>query len=77
MAKRTFIDGRGGDWTVMDVLRGPGDGWLCFVATDDGARVRLPLAQAGRDWHRLRRNELSKLLDDALRATRLDTPVAL
>ena len=77
MAKRTFIDGRGGDWTVMDVLRGPGDGWLCFVATDDGARVRLPLEQAGRDWHRLRRTELTKLLDDALQATPLDSSVPL
>ena len=66
MAKRTFIDRRGTDWTVTDVQRSPGDGWLCFVATDDGARVRLPLDRAGPNWHRLMRNELSRLLDDAL-----------
>lgn len=70
MARRTFIDRRGGDWTVTDIRRSthrepPFEPWLCFVGAD-GSRVRLPLAKVSGDWKRFRPADLAVLLDSAL-----------
>ena len=70
MARRSFSDRRGGDWTVTDIRRStpsepPFEPWLCFVGPD-GSRVRLPLAKVDGDWKRLMPADLAILLDNAI-----------